>query len=440
MPVGGIVNDVRRGWRVLGRVKKGAPKGQGLHNRNYFRLDTNDEDLLHAWADVYGAEPRSLDVTLPYDLLRDNWDQWLELWGAGGTLKVRCNGTDWVQWRDSQGVLHNDPRPCPWCSGERANDPNQHQLVGRLFVMSPPLLERGFSGVLMLVTGSWNDCRNIERTLRTVDDIVDGELGGVPMVLSRSCEKITMTRDGKRVRRDDWLVRLDPNAQWLQRRMELQRLRAIESRPRATAAAGVAPTGADSSDDQIPFDEPPVAEDDWDGPNGPYDEPPPDDDEGEPISTGPTDAQQARDNAPPASTRGRGNPLYKGDTSPPSPGVRSPETVQKELKAQAWDLDHKGVVLSGQQRGAMVGALNTLFQTEGASAERIAQGRHLVQDYVFGKPKSEDLTPGEVLSLLWWAQTRTDDGGYAPSPQAMKEAQVIEKEALAAGGQDEIPW
>ena len=89
-------------------------------------------------------------------------------------------------------------------------------------------------------------------------------------------------------------------------------------------------------------------------------------------------------------------------------------------------LDHDmGEPATAGERGRTVGALNSLFTFNGASAESAPDMRHKLTQYLIGQPASAGYTAAECAVLLSWSQDKNDDKEDVPHPMAIKEADWI---------------
>jgi len=205
----------------LGTLRKGAPKGKNRPGKNltYFRIDTPFPDLEEKFHELYGNEPREIPVFLPFPTVEQNWEAWQEEWVAGG-LMHRCDGEVMHLWRDPQsGKMRSDPKPCPYFTGEkqrtRANP--GCKPVARLKVVITDLPMFGYFTVL---TTSEYDIVELNGVLTGYAILSGNSLSGIPFILSRRPQKISIPGpDGKRVRKEEWLLHLDIDPLWASRRL-----------------------------------------------------------------------------------------------------------------------------------------------------------------------------------------------------------------------------
>lgn len=200
---------------VLGTLRKGAPKpdrGPGK-DLDYWRFDTEDPTAKALFEQVYGTEPRTIRVVLPYNTIDENWQAWKEEWSSS-SLKHRCDGETCVLHQLPNGTYSTAPVPCP----------GNCKQAGYLTVILPEL--QRFAAVTVLTT-SIHDIMQLQGNLETL--ALNGTVRGIPLMLSRVPKEISVPnldkngnplKDQKgqpkpRARRVKWLVQLEPQPKWL---------------------------------------------------------------------------------------------------------------------------------------------------------------------------------------------------------------------------------
>ncbi|MHB1296848.1 MAG: recombination directionality factor [Anaerolineae bacterium] len=237
MPIKRLQNANRPALRILGKLRKGGPKGglgtekaRGGFGRDltYFRFVTPYPEVLKAFTEIYGENPAMLRVFLPYDTPERNFDSWKEEWG-GARLKHRCDGEYCVKWLAPDGAYHVDPtmqekHPCPGGCKE----------VGRLLVILPELWHAGFVGLVTLETHSINDIIHIHQVLDDTMSRSAGGLRGIEFALRRVPEVIsTPNGSGGRRQVEKWLVRIEPASEWLLAQLEHAKQEALYAVPQS---------------------------------------------------------------------------------------------------------------------------------------------------------------------------------------------------------------
>jgi len=246
---------------AIGRLRKGTTATRKRQDGTtyevpidleYFLFTSDNEEVVKAFGAAYGAQPRLLNVRLPYPTPEENFQTAMEEWRGGG-LVHRCDGETMSLWIDGQGLYHEDPRPCPYCGhpelrvkadkkrGVKAN-PGCLE-VGRLNVFVPELLQAGFVGVVTLVTTAVNDILAINNTLYAIAEEQEEyersrgqephvNLRGILWNLRRVPEAIsTPGENGGRVRRVKWLVKIEPAPEWALLQLEMARRAALPELP-----------------------------------------------------------------------------------------------------------------------------------------------------------------------------------------------------------------
>lgn len=217
----------------LGTIVKGAKREEGKFPKDldYFRFRTDDANVQAALDAIFPKPPAEIIVRFPYAAMRRVWDYNMEEWSGSGLIH-RCDGEVMSLWRTPGGELSREPKPCPYATGERertSRDPGCKPR-GRLSVLLPDLLERGIVGTFTVLTGSWNDIRNITDALEAVAEWGLSDLRSIPFTLSRKPKELHYT-DGKGKERKvtKSLLYLSPDAEWLSSMMAHYRVMATLS-------------------------------------------------------------------------------------------------------------------------------------------------------------------------------------------------------------------
>jgi hypothetical protein len=203
----------------IGKLRKGGPMrpnpnkpGKFIMGEEltHFRFTTDDPEIMAIFREVYGDKPETIRAILPFATTDECFSTWREAWVAGG-LEHRCDGENKLLWRMDNGHMSHDPVPC---------DLTTCKPVGRLMVVIPELLARGYAGYVTVETHSINDLVNISAGLRGAEIMVrDRTLGlrGVFVIIRRAKAPIsTPGQNGKRATREKWLVSVTIDAAWLQ--------------------------------------------------------------------------------------------------------------------------------------------------------------------------------------------------------------------------------
>lgn len=211
MGIKGLTEGAR--FPIIGQLRKGAPKPE-QGNRpgkdlTFFRFTSEEPGLVETFNQVYGAEPRALEVYLPYASADENFEAYLEEYVASGLMR-RCDGETLLLKREEDGEISDAGRSC-----ER-NKGCQCKPTGRLVVILPKL--EHFSVVTVLTT-SKHDIMNLFGALKRYEHVAAAsgrDLSGIPFTLKRVPRKIsTPAPDGKRARREKWLLSIEPSPAWV---------------------------------------------------------------------------------------------------------------------------------------------------------------------------------------------------------------------------------
>lgn len=231
----------------LGTLRKGAPKPQNGNkpgaDLKHFRFDSDDAEAVKLFKEIYGDEPRAIRVFVPFATTDQNFDAWREEWTAS-SLKHRCDGETMVRWLTPRGTYSDEPKPCPYLDQE-GKDKGCKQ-TGRLYVIIPEL--KRFALVTVLTT-SIHDILQIHANLAALES-ARGDLRGIPLILKRSPREISTPGDnGKRARREKWLITIEAAPSWVELQLTAQERAAL---PSVEPLALPAWDGDDEDEDETP--------------------------------------------------------------------------------------------------------------------------------------------------------------------------------------------
>lgn len=226
MPIKGLT-DRPASFPQIGILRKGAPKPERGPGRDlkYFRFDTDDAEAARAFQTVYGDEPTSIRVYLPFATAAENFEAWQEHWTAGA-LQHRCDGQTCVLWLNGQRYSQQAV-PCPHAKLD-PSDRDRCKPAGRLKVVIPELRRLAYVTVL---TGSVHDIIAITEQLAALESL-RGDLRGVPMILRRTPRDISMPgQGGKRTRVEKWLISVEAAPTWVDLQLAAQERAALPMQP-----------------------------------------------------------------------------------------------------------------------------------------------------------------------------------------------------------------
>jgi len=271
------VSDKGLGFPRIGRIRKGEmqptkktkdyPKDKQVMkpvDLDYFKIEFEKgfEHLAAKFFSVYPAEPKSINIRLPFNEISEMWDPFLEAYTASrllarsdgpaeesGMVLFRCDGkTGEIIVRNGINLETGLPEPHPEdniAGYDYKNNPVEYSPVGRLKVIVPELEEAGY---MMMITGSWNDCTNISQQLRGIKELNNEVIKGVPLNLMRSDQKVMAPIDRKKVRVTKSLVSVIANSDWVSARMEADKQNAF---PLLTTAAKMLKPSYDLPESEI---------------------------------------------------------------------------------------------------------------------------------------------------------------------------------------------
>jgi hypothetical protein len=212
------LTDGEASFPKIGTLRKGAEKKGNAPGRdlNHFRFDSSDQKAIADFEEKFGDTPTEISVLLPYDTTEQVFFTCKEEYTAGG-IKHRCDGETvsllQVVGKDKKSryqKLFTAPMKCPGGCKE----------VGRLQVVIPALKRFGY---VTAETHSINDIIQLHQQLKAAE-MTFGSLKSVPFVLRRSPSQIsTPSSDGKRARRESWLLSIEVDPQWAERQLEAAR-------------------------------------------------------------------------------------------------------------------------------------------------------------------------------------------------------------------------
>ena len=373
MPIKGY-SDLAPAFPRLGELRKGDKKpakgnrpGRDLGNK--FRFTSNIDGMEQLFFSEFGNAPNNILCYLPYKTTDENFIAWEEEWVAGG-LKWRGDGETIHIWQRTDGTYSTEKKP----------QPQRGKPSGKLNIIIPALRR---SGYVVVLTTSINDIMEVTANLRAYESF-NGDLRGIPFILSRVPRKIsTPTSDGKRARREKWLLHIETVPDYTQAQLELSARRAMPqivgtTMPALNSGEIDYETGEIIPPPQLENDPP---ADEWLNGN---DEPPFVPDEPEPPAALETAGRTAVEIAT-ALIEAAGS----GSNPPTAPMLSK---VQKDLSK----------VCMGNKNAKMF--IKSVFNAD----------------------SSKDLSYGQVKALLDWIGSNKENG-WVVSPTATAEAAVVLK-------------
>ena len=235
MPIRGVTDQQSRHpqFPTLGKLRKGGAKKKvwsKKYNKDiegygddleFFRFQSESNDVEGAFRDIYGNEPVYLQVYLPYPDPDRNFETWKEQWASGRVLKHRCDGVKITREYKGGKYIDYDRLGTPY---ERRPDcTGGCKEVGRLTLILPDLWKQGFLGYVTMETHSLHDLINIMNSLQEAYDKrteAGLDLRAMKFTLGRVKKTISTPLDGKRVETQKNLVQIRPSVDWARLQIE----------------------------------------------------------------------------------------------------------------------------------------------------------------------------------------------------------------------------
>jgi hypothetical protein len=240
MPIYGLT-DRGLSFAQIGVIRKGAPKDPGGNrpgkDLEYFRVvfDDAEQDSAKRFAEVYGPQPKLINVIFPFNDVDQIAQFWLEAYTAG-RMVARSDGriyTYKVDTKTGELVVRNGlniktGQPEPYNPDEPAgyykNNKGVEEAiwckgVGRIRVVVPELKRFAY---LLLMTTSLHDIANLSEQLAGIYESNHHRIAGVPFILQRKPRKVSCPDPSdktKRARRTKWLLSIEPNPLWVESKL-----------------------------------------------------------------------------------------------------------------------------------------------------------------------------------------------------------------------------
>lgn len=250
MPIIGLT-DRGASFPRIGELRKGGEKPKTGNkpgpDLQHFRFTSQHADVVQKFTEAYGQMPASVNVYLPFATAVENFEAWIEMWGAG-SLKWRGNGETLVIWQKPDGTYSTQPKPQPQDGGKQ---------VGRLKIIIPELQRLAY---VVALTTSIHDISTMSQTLNAYEAL-RGDLRGIPFVLSRVPVMVsTPAEGGNRVRREKWLWHLEAQPAWVQAQLSVMQRQALPTAATLQLTDGLPVDAVEFDFDDESEAEPPTAQ------------------------------------------------------------------------------------------------------------------------------------------------------------------------------------
>lgn len=212
------LTDTGASFPRIGKLRKGdvkPVKGPGK-DLPYFRFDTTDQKAANDFAAAYGDQPTDINILFPHPTIDRNFQTAMEAYGSGG-IERRCD-REFISGQRSNGRF-------VYCRSECVYPACQCKEVGRLQVIIPELNRFAY---VTAETHSVNDIVNLTQQLQAIE-MTFGRLNGVPLVLRRRPEQVSVPlKDGKRARKEMYMLSVEVSPQWAELQLEAQKVAALQ--------------------------------------------------------------------------------------------------------------------------------------------------------------------------------------------------------------------
>lgn len=263
-PIKGLT-DAPRAFIRVGRIKKGMkdPETGAMKDLDYFRtvFDPSAKAIEEEFNKIYGLKPTRINIRLAFRTVPEVWDANFECYKKGGLIAKageNDNGLYWIYYRDpaTSEVLVRDGRPVG-SNGEefvskkidlsapiysymgkvkqadgtfkQQNVPVYLEPAGRLNVVVPEIAHLRV-GFMEFCPGSPRDIRTISAELAGIDlwaRNVGKDITGIPMVLTRREEQVTVNINGVLSRKASWVVHIEVGGEWGDKALESLQMRSL---------------------------------------------------------------------------------------------------------------------------------------------------------------------------------------------------------------------
>lgn len=221
MPIAGLTTDRDASFPRLGKIRKGGVKTGNKPGKDldYFRMDSDRPRVMERFREIYGPEPKEINVWLPYATVQECFDPWMKEY-ATGSLKRQCDGNNQVIWLEGKSYrgVYNDEAPIP-CM-KKVGKTCACKETGLLRVMVKELFQEGIIGYFDVETHSKWDIITLTSNLEAAYRLRPNLLG-IPFVLRRTPQKIsTPMGENSRSRVEKWLLTIEPDATWVAKQFQ----------------------------------------------------------------------------------------------------------------------------------------------------------------------------------------------------------------------------
>jgi hypothetical protein len=421
MPILDLQNDAEARLKRAGIIRLGHKEKSKRTGKEYPVEDAHfvlkDAPGL---ADVYGDEPRRLNIYLPFNEVDRNLIAWHQNWVAGG-LVCRGDGqsieyaidckTGEVIVKGGKALATGKPGGIKMSVGQSVRCAGMnHDLYPRCRQCRPGALlivlirEIPRLAYYQITTNSIHNIVNLTGQMKWVKEHI-GRLQGVPFILERRPDKIsTPSGNGKRVRRKKYLLHLEPDPEWVKAVLADMARRSLPGGAMPVAAIPAEVTVEASAFDDEPMWEPP------DYINGDFTD--------ENASDNQTNDEQEQ-------------------AQPNGKSTRPLEPSQLKAALLTKIANDTGEEVTGAQVGFLARKLQEIFSGESEPE----QCYHSVLQGLWSVDSAKKLTKAQASATLDWLLDKggPDDTGDTPLHEhAPEEARRVLRQAKMDAGQQEL--
>lgn len=240
MPIRGLT-DRKLAFPEIGQIRKGMKVptksgGERPMDLKYFRVEFDEQEKERAllFQQVYGDQPDTINILLPFDDISHVWDAYYEAYVASRMI-ARSDGEKFLYLVDPKTgqivvqngmpfTAHRDVVGTYTTTESRQQQDIRMKPTGRLKVVVPELKSLVY---LTVHTTSVHDIANISSQLEAIHTLNGGRIAGIPLVLRRRPKKVSATVNGKRQRIEKWLISIEADPTWVKMRLMTMKAAAL---------------------------------------------------------------------------------------------------------------------------------------------------------------------------------------------------------------------
>lgn len=273
----------------------------------YFRVEFDEREVkaIARFNQLYpDGKPVAITVLLPFDDIERVWNPWREAYTAGALLH-RCDG-EYINYAINPATgeivikngLDANGNPVKCDLKDNPDKRKRCKPTGRLSVIIPELERLAY--LIVHTTSIW-DIAHISEQLAGAKEVNGKHIAGIPFILRRKWYQISTPDDknnGKRIRRPKCLIDIEPDPEWVSRKLGAMKLASMPQLAQIAAPVDAGPSLAALSEYDDDEDDEAIEEQVIDGEVT----------EGTPAPTAPSESPQPR------KTYRMAHPVFNGMT------------------------------------------------------------------------------------------------------------------------------